>query len=468
MKNFNEKNLSSEESNKDSESWFRYAIEATSDGLYDMDVITGTARCNSRYYNMLGYELYELPPSTETWLSQMHPEDKDFAYSKLNNQILKKCEYLEQEYRLKHKDGSWVWILDRSKIVEYDKAGKPLRIIGTHVDITERKQLENMLKVSEENYRTFINSTDDMAFIKDENFEYIMINLSYQKYFGKSEHEILGKTDFEIMTESGAINCLNSDKQALFRKGIFITIESIDDFFYETKKFPVMLHNGNIGVGGFIRDITKAKFAEEKIKKLLAEKELILREVHHRLKNNMNTLKGLLTLQAMSLKDPLAISALQDTLSRIDSMVVLYDKLYCSDNFKDISLLVYLPSLIDEIISNFPNSKSVKIEKKIDDFIVGLEILQPLGIIINELLTNIMKYAFNGRNDGLISVAATLEDKKVSIVISDNGNGIPESVNFENSEGFGMKLISILTEQIRGNIRIERNNGTKFILNFDL
>jgi len=160
------------------------------------------------------------------------------------------------------------------------------------------------------------------------------------------------------------------------------------------------------------------------------------------------------------------VAALDDTQSRIDSMLVLYDKLYCSENYNDLSVLDYLPSLIDEILANFPNNESVMIEKKFDDFIISVKILQPLGIIVNELLTNMMKYAFKGQDDCLITVAATLKDKCVSIIIADNGIGIPESVDFKNSTGFGMQLVSMLTEQIGGSIRMERRDGTRFILEF--
>jgi two-component sensor histidine kinase len=148
--------------------------------------------------------------------------------------------------------------------------------------------------------------------------------------------------------------------------------------------------------------------------------------------------------------------------------MVLYDKLYRSTGFNTISVMKYLPSLVDEIVANFPNSTSVKIEKKIDDFILDAKRLQPLGIIINELLTNIMKYAFTGRIDGFITVSASLKGNGVCLIIQDNGNGMPESIDFENSPGFGLKVVRLLTKQIGGAIRIERENGTRIILEFEI
>jgi two-component sensor histidine kinase len=205
---------------------------------------------------------------------------------------------------------------------------------------------------------------------------------------------------------------------------------------------------------------------EETVKSLLVEKEFILKEVHHRIKNNMTTIIALLNLQTGTVKDISAVTAIKEAESRVRSMMVLYDKLYLSENFNHLSVKDYLSSLIDEIIMNFPNRGSVAVIKNIDDFILDSKSLFSVGIIINELLTNIMKYAFQGKEGGVITASASLMDKNVQLVIQDDGIGIPEWVDFENSNGFGLMLIKMLTHQLSGNIRIERNNGTGFILEF--
>jgi PAS domain S-box-containing protein len=232
--------------------------------------------------------------------------------------------------------------------------------------------------------------------------------------------------------------------------------------------YPQLADGEVIGAVVTFLDITDRKHAEEKIKKLLDEKELILKEVHHRIKNNMNTIKSLLFLQAENLTDQSSIAALRDAESRVESMMVLYDKLYRSTDFIEMSIKGYLPVLIDEIVGNFSNKKIVKIEKYINDFILDADILFPIGILVNELLTNIMKYAFIGRESGLVIVTADLDVNHVRIVIKDNGVGIPESISFEKLTGFGLDLVAMLAQQIGGSIRIERGGGTAFILEFDL
>jgi two-component sensor histidine kinase/CheY-like chemotaxis protein len=212
--------------------------------------------------------------------------------------------------------------------------------------------------------------------------------------------------------------------------------------------------------------------AENEIKALLKEKEIILTEVHHRIKNNMTTLQALLNLQVRTLKEPSAIEALQEAGFRIQSMMILYDKLYQSSSFEEISVKEYIPSLVNEIVKNFPNYQSANIEIEVEDFILDAKRLQPLGIMINEILTNIMKYAFTNRMNGQIilqvGLKTDLTTKNALITIHDNGNGLPESVDFNNSKGFGLRLIELLAKQLKGSIKIERNDGTKFILEFKL
>ncbi|HRG46857.1 MAG TPA: histidine kinase dimerization/phosphoacceptor domain -containing protein [Leptospiraceae bacterium] len=239
----------------------------------------------------------------------------------------------------------------------------------------------------------------------------------------------------------------------------------------ETHAVP-MIENGKTVHLAVTRDITESKKAEEKINALLTEKEIILREVHHRIKNNMSTLNAFLVLQMETVTEPSAIEALKDAGSRVQSMMVLYDKLYQTGIFSNISIKSYLPALISQIISNFPNSGIVKIEQAIEDFVLDSKRLQPFSIIINELLTNIMKYAFKGREKGFIKIEvglktiSDLDQQFIFLTIQDDGNGLPETVSFENSTGFGLTLVEMLTKQLKGILQIDRENGTKITLEF--
>ncbi len=220
------------------------------------------------------------------------------------------------------------------------------------------------------------------------------------------------------------------------------------------------------GIGASIGIAFSRIRAEEKIKSLLAEKETLLHEVHHRIKNNMNTIFSLLRLQSNSQDNPVTAKVLQDAASRVRSMMILYEKLYHADNMNEISLQDFLPPLIKEISAIFPNSKAVQITTEIEDIVLAPKVLSPLGIILNELVTNAMKYAFNNNSEGMIRVTATKKDNRVTIGFADNGAGMPTGITIENATGFGLKLIDMLIKQLNGAITLQHHNGTTFIFEF--
>ena len=214
--------------------------------------------------------------------------------------------------------------------------------------------------------------------------------------------------------------------------------------------------------------VTERKEADAEVKRLLEENKLLLKEVHHRIKNNMGTIQSLISLQAGLLREPIAVAALEDTESRVQTMMILYDKLYRSVNFSRLSTVEYLPTLVDELVLNFPNVANVRVVKEIDDFLLDISQIQPLGILIGELLTNVMKYAFVGRDSGEVLVAASLEGSIATVEVRDNGCGIPDSVGFEATTGFGLTLAKALVEQLGGGIRIERGDGTRIVIEFEV
>jgi len=316
----------------------------------------------------------------------------------------------------------------------------------------------------------------DAIVMLDENFFVLFWNLSAQKMFGYSEKDVMGKSLHEMMvpakfTERYALahehykltgegNAINRtmDAEVVHKDGHVVHVEmSLSAYQYNDKWCSTAI----------LRDVTERKAIEQKLKDTLAEKELLLKEVHHRIKNNMNTISSLLFLQAQTIKEPLIIDAFEEAGNRIQCISLLYDKLYRSPICTELSTKDYLAALIDEIVANFPNSKLVKVEKDIQDFKLDAKRLQPIGIIINELITNIMKYAFKGKDSGLITLSAANNKGHITISVQDDGSGILESVSFENSIGFGLQLINALTEQLKGTIRIERGNGTRVVLEFE-
>lgn len=215
-------------------------------------------------------------------------------------------------------------------------------------------------------------------------------------------------------------------------------------------------------------DITERKNAENQVKVLLREKEILLKEVHHRVKNNMNTISSLLNLQLESQEDETARMALLDASGRVKSMMILYDRLYRSENFGAVALDDFIPDLVEEVATLFPNHRSVTVITEIETIFLSPKLLSPLGIIINELTTNAMKYAFPEGREGVVMINATENAGRCTVQFADNGIGFPESFSLDQSTGFGIQLVNLLVGQIDGSITFERNNGSKIILVFDI
>ncbi len=343
-----------------------------------------------------------------------------------------------------------------------------IRFATVFEDITERRRMENVLDERARFISFILQTAQDGFGIFTRAGEIIEVNDSMCRILGYDHSELLKISAFDFIAEEDPEVTASRFNRAL--SGSAETFES----HHRRKDGTVIGTEVALNYTGrdsdlffcFLRDITERKQAEGQIRSLLAEKELILREVHHRIKNNMNTMISLLTLQAKVMKDPTAASALNDAVNRMRSMGVLYDQLYRSKNLQAMSARDYLSPLVDEITSNFQGGDRVKVDKRIGDFTIGVKELSLLGILVNELVTNIMKYAFTGRDDGLIMISAEMNDNHVTLAVGDNGIGIPESVDISTTNGFGLKLVGGLAGQLNGDIRIERTNGTRVVLEF--
>jgi PAS domain S-box-containing protein len=211
----------------------------------------------------------------------------------------------------------------------------------------------------------------------------------------------------------------------------------------------------------------RRSLAERRIESLLKEKEVLLHEVHHRIKNNMNTMVSLLSLQAMSCQDGGdAASVLKDAMSRLQSMSTLYDKLYRSQDLKSLSLAEYLPALAGEIIATFPGAEKVKLAVSADDVRIGANQLPIIGIIVNELLTNSMKYAFPVDGGGSIGITARKRKGRIFLCIEDDGVGFPPGVQADSPSSFGLGLVQTLADQLGAGLTIDGRQGVRFTLDF--
>ncbi len=327
---------------------------------------------------------------------------------------------------------------------------------------------------SRERFRSIVENANDIIYTLHENGDFYYVSPNWTDILGHDLKDVVGHKFEDFVHPEDLASCYTFldyvRRTGKKKSGIEYRVRHKNGSWrWHTTNGSVINNSTGMPVEylGVARDITERKISEERIKALLVEKDILLKEVHHRIKNNMNTVMSLLSLQAETLTDKSAKAALADAESRVQSMMVLYDNLYRSVNFTDLSLKSYLSMLVDTIVKNFTYRFTVRVEKEIEDFEINARLLQPLGIILNELITNIMKYAFTGRDEGTIRVSCTREGPLVRIVIRDNGNGMPEEIDFDRTTGFGLQLIYLLTQQIGGSVSIERGEGTAVVLEFE-
>ncbi len=211
----------------------------------------------------------------------------------------------------------------------------------------------------------------------------------------------------------------------------------------------------------------KVKEDEEIIRQQLEQKEIILREVHHRIKNNFVYMETLLGLQANNMPEGGGKAALYDAIGRVESMGKLYEKMLLNESFSEVSVREYLEDLLQAVMEIFSDTDHVRLEKHIDDFTMDVKKLFLIGIIVNELITNAMKYAFTGRDSGHIELSLRQIDDKVILKIRDNGLGLSDDYISGKKSGFGLFLIDMMVNQLEGEVSLVNDGGTSCTIKFN-
>ncbi|MEI6385002.1 MAG: histidine kinase dimerization/phosphoacceptor domain -containing protein [Spirochaetota bacterium] len=320
-------------------------------------------------------------------------------------------------------------------------------------------------------WRAAINGLPLPAFLLDPSHHVLAANRKMEELANLPASEYKGRRCWELFHGTNLITCPAScpfSKVVDFGRSASgeIVMETLGKEYIascsplrdQNRRLKFILHT--------ITEITDLKHAEMKIEALLAEKDLILKEVHHRLKNNMAAAAAMLSLQANEAPESSAASVLEDAAGRINSMALLYERLYRSNDVSELSVSEYLSALVDSVLGNFPGVQTLVVEKDIADFVLDAKRLQILGIIANELLTNTMKYAFEGRKAGEIMVVARLDGNLIHFSVRDNGVGIGQHGGAGQSSGFGFTLVHGLAKQLDAELRVERKGGTKVVLEF--
>ena len=214
-----------------------------------------------------------------------------------------------------------------------------------------------------------------------------------------------------------------------------------------------------------IQDVTERRVGEERIRLSLKEKEVLLKEVHHRVKNNLQIISSLLNLQSKYIKDNEALEMFKESRNRIRSMTLIHEKLYRSKDLANIDVAEYIQNLSSNLFRSYSAGR-VSLKTQVDDILLGIDTVIPCGLIINELVSNSLKHAFPEKQ-GEIFVNLHRDVGKFTLIVRDNGIGIPQNVDFRNTDSLGLQLVCTLTDQLDGAIELNRAGGTEFKITFE-
>ncbi len=389
------------------------------------------------------------------------PKEQADFFTRNDHEALRNKKIVDTPEEIIHTKDKGDRVLHTWKVPIVNENGEPEYLLGISEDITEKKRIEMALRASEERYRAFIDSASDMIYLKDEGFRYIIINKNLARFFERSEQDIIGKTDYELMPQDAADNCHESDIKAIQTASIITTEEPIGDKVYETIKFTVPLDSERDGIGGIIRDITERKRAEIELEQSAREKEILMRELQHRVKNNLFLVSSLLSLNKKELHDEKSRAVFQDAIDRIHSISAIYEQLYRTAQIDRIDLRPYLNNIIEYMRQAYlVESERIQIDARLESVQCDLKRAVPLGLILNELVTNALKHAYPRGGNGVIRVGLELTGATVTLSVSDNGIGMPEDFTVNRLSCMGINLINLLSKEIGGELKWETSRGT--------
>ncbi|MDP4266746.1 MAG: PAS domain S-box protein [Bacteroidota bacterium] len=334
-------------------------------------------------------------------------------------------------------------------------------------EIEERQMITDALMTSEQRLKTLLDNAPLILFSVDKDGVYTLSEGRGLKNIGQIPGEVVGKNVFET-TPNQAIH--NNIRKALEGNEVH-TLININKTIYETWYSPVYDLNNNIsGVTAVSVDVSKEIKAKEQINNSLKEKVVLLKEIHHRVKNNLQIISSLLNLQSNNITDEKIIDVITNAKNRVKTMVLIHEKLYQSENLADINFNEYIEDLVNDLISSYNNSNRVINTKiNVQNIMMDLDKSIPCGLIINEIVTNSLKYAFANRKKGTISVEFYIDkNRKYNLIIGDDGIGLPKGLDIDNLKSLGMQLLVSLTDQLQGTyeIKTKPNEGTKIHIRF--
>ena len=455
---------------KESEKGLAEAQRMTHIGNWDWNIVTNGLYWSDEIYRIFGRSPQEFGATYEAFLSNVHPDDRDYVNNKVIEALSGKPFSIDhriilanEEERLVHEQGE----------VIFDEKNTPIRMRGTVQDITELKKSEEKI----ETLANIVESSSDAIMTGSLDGIVTSWNKGAEQIYGYSAEEILGQNasilepdhlkrevkKFNEKIKRGE-KVKNYETLRLKKDGTPINVS--------VTLSPIFDASGKLtAISVIARDITERIKAEKSLMKTEGARK---KEIHHRIKNNLQVISSLLDLQADKFNDTKVIEAFRESQSRVISMALIHEELYKEEGTDTLNFSEYLKMLANNLFQTYIlSSKNILLNMDLEEnVLINMDTAVPLGIIVNELVSNSLKHAFPGRDKGEIRIKLHKEERDseksafFTLTVSDDGVGIPENIDIEKLDSLGLQLVTSLVDQLDGVLELKRDNGTEFTLRF--
>lgn len=483
---------------RESREQLRQILENIQDVFFLKSVQTGELLyVNQRYEQIHQHSVQSISDSPHDWLNHIHPEDRDRVRSKFQQELRGET-FFDDEYRILLPDGSVRWIWNRSFPI-YNEAGEIYRYAGIERDITERKATEtalqqlNQLLEQRVQWRTeqlqlALSAAQmgtwewDLATGREwwspETFALMGLqphpdgvwnqlgvkvasHPTFELFLSRihpEDRELLQIAHQRALAERSPYEC---EFRLVWDDGSIHWCAAKGAYLYDGSGRPLKLT-------GFSQDTTQRQQAEAQLRASLREKEVLLQEIHHRVKNNLQMVSSLLNLQAGTLQDETVRELFAESQSRIKAIALIHEHLYRSSDLSQIDFAQYVSDLSNDLgRSQLLRRTAIQLQADVEPTQLSLDAAIPCGLIINELVSNAIKYAFPEQQAGTVRICFRAQPQEYFVLtVQDNGIGFPDSLDLDHTDSLGLQLVGALVHQLRGRLELRRSPGTTFTLCF--
>ena len=404
---------------------FEKIISVATDLIYELDWESGDLSWGDELTDVLGYPHTEKFVDYDWWLDKIHPNDLERVIHDVARTVEGESSKANFVYRIRTFDGSYKSVINRV-YVDRNEDGTPENIIGAIVDVSELEIIKGYSQINKQILKELANSEWSVSWVRDENGTFLFINDKFSTLFELPSKKIVGKSVHDLFNDELANRFKANDQKALEARGPVCFEEQFrvngKMRYFKTNIFPIKDVEGlGIVVAGVSIDLTEEKEKVKLIQHALEEKHVLLAEIHHRVKNNLAVVSGMMELQAYNETDERVQQIISASTGRIKTMATIHEQLYKSASFKYLRLDENIEQLITDITNIYNGSVDLTISYDMEPIKLNINDAIPCSLILNEVITNIYKHAYDDEDSGLLEVYLYEEDETVTLKIRDDG-----------------------------------------------